>query len=197
MRHQRPDDLDWLAFCYVVDELPPDKAAEFENRLASDHAAREAVAEAVELTCAVNLTCAAADARDHGPTVAPSAVSAPRRPAGLVVRLAWSGIAASLCLVVVLAYQHDRANAPVADSRQNGVGGEPITKSDDRSERLAVLWSQTREELASVEFDDSAELPPLPAEDAADEDVYATNVSPSWMLAAVLAADGRSMPEEN
>ena len=45
--------LDWLAFCYVSGELDGDERTAFENRLADDQVAREAVARAVELTEAV------------------------------------------------------------------------------------------------------------------------------------------------
>ena len=212
MLHERPEDLDWLAFRYIADELSPDETVAFENRLASDQAAREAVAGVVDLTCAV----AVVDAEDHTLSRVPSLMPGARRRVGLVGRLAWTGIAASVCLVVVLAYQHYHAIAPVADSQQNSPGGEPITTSDGRSEQLAVLWSRTLEELASVEFadwavdlrgelDDSAELPLLSAEDEANQDVYVANAPPSWMLAAVCAADGglgagdhgNSGPEEN
>ena len=43
------DELDWLAFCYVADELDPDQRAAFNSRLAVDPAAQQAVADAVGL----------------------------------------------------------------------------------------------------------------------------------------------------
>jgi hypothetical protein len=49
LRSNDPDDLTWLAFCYVAGELGPAEAEAFEARLDHDQAAREAVAGAVEL----------------------------------------------------------------------------------------------------------------------------------------------------
>lgn len=45
-------ELFWLAFCYVAGELSDIDAEEFEVRLEADQAAREAVAQAVELAAA-------------------------------------------------------------------------------------------------------------------------------------------------
>jgi hypothetical protein len=42
------NELDWLAFCYVADELDAEARAKFEQRLAVDPAACEAVAAAIE-----------------------------------------------------------------------------------------------------------------------------------------------------
>ena len=41
------DDLQWLAFCYVADELDHDQRSAFESRLEIDQTARDAVASAV------------------------------------------------------------------------------------------------------------------------------------------------------
>src|SRR5947207_5663100 len=46
-------DLDWLAFQYVSGELTPAEAAAFEQTLAEDQAAREAVASVVQTADAV------------------------------------------------------------------------------------------------------------------------------------------------
>ena len=52
-RDQPSDDLDWLAFCYVTDELDAESRAAFEQRLATDVVACEAVADAVQLSSLV------------------------------------------------------------------------------------------------------------------------------------------------
>src|SRR5215211_3619404 len=44
-----PSDLRWTAFQYISGDLNPDQAADFESLLETNQAAREAVAEAVEL----------------------------------------------------------------------------------------------------------------------------------------------------
>ena len=49
-----PNDLDWLAFCYVADELDDAQTAEFEIRLESDQAARDAVVAAMHSATAID-----------------------------------------------------------------------------------------------------------------------------------------------
>lgn len=50
-------DLDWLAFCYIADELDAATKAEFELRLQTDVEACEAVASAVQLSSLVCEAC--------------------------------------------------------------------------------------------------------------------------------------------
>jgi hypothetical protein len=47
LRNRFNDELEWLAFCYVNDELRADEQAQFESRLLEDQTAREAVEVAV------------------------------------------------------------------------------------------------------------------------------------------------------
>ena len=54
-----PSSLDWLAFCYVADELEPEQRDSFEQRLLDDQQAREAVAEAVWQAQCLNTAIAA------------------------------------------------------------------------------------------------------------------------------------------
>ncbi len=46
----RENELDWLAFCYVADELDAETRTKFEQRLGVDPAACEAVAGAIEMS---------------------------------------------------------------------------------------------------------------------------------------------------
>jgi len=48
------DRLQWLAFCYVADELTTSQRADFESRLATDLEAQEALASVVDLSCNVH-----------------------------------------------------------------------------------------------------------------------------------------------
>ena len=48
------DHLQWLAFCYVADELTASQRADFESRLSTDLRAQEALASVVELSCGVH-----------------------------------------------------------------------------------------------------------------------------------------------
>ena len=79
--------------------------------------------------------------------------------------------------------------------------------SDGVPDELAIVWSQTCEELAAVQFDvwaadspdnrdESENWSPLPTEGDAEEDLYAANTPPSWMLAAVQAVGGRPVAED-
>ena len=54
MQSFETDDLDWLAFRYISNEMTGAEAESFEQRLADDQSAREAVARAVDLSQAVS-----------------------------------------------------------------------------------------------------------------------------------------------
>jgi len=221
MPHEKPDDLDWLAFCYIADELSRDEAGAFEARLADDQQAREAVARAVELTRAI---AAAGAERRKRPAPASRAAGVWRRMglAGRLGRLAWAAAAAAACLAAVSVYQHARDTSPVAGTRQEAPGEGAIETSGSRPGELAVVWSRMREELAALQLDGwAADLPEedeasddpalFPAEDRLlaegelSEDLLAANLPPSWMVAAVRAGSGgpgtedygNSIPEEN
>src|SRR5215210_2724211 len=86
-------DLPWLASRYVAGELAGDEAAAFERRLDADQGAREAVAEAVELTGAVALL--ASDVLAFGP-------GGRRRRDPIRQALGWMTAGAAACLATVL-----------------------------------------------------------------------------------------------
>ena len=58
----RSDDLDWLAFQYVAGELSPAETVAFEDRLACDRHACEAVARMMQTVDALAVAVPAADA---------------------------------------------------------------------------------------------------------------------------------------
>src|SRR5688572_21154917 len=94
--HPQDDKLNWSAFCYLTDELTPAEALDFEERLATDQAAREALAEAVQLTQAL-----AACARLEPTRVEPARIQPARRNEHrpIVARLA---LAAAACVALVV-----------------------------------------------------------------------------------------------
>lgn len=122
-----PSDLLLLAVRYIANELPDDERAAFESLLADDQSAREAVAEAVELTFAVS-----------------------RLPASsfeiLPMRRKWRGfspmrlglIAACLALAVGLALQYGQV------SGLKPVDG-PSVASPHPTDTVAIAWSGLRE----------------------------------------------------
>ncbi|MDY0166250.1 MAG: hypothetical protein RBS80_06875 [Thermoguttaceae bacterium] len=217
MQYDKPEDLDWLAFCYIAGELPEAEADAFETRMADDQEAREAVARAVGLA----LMLAGTDPKgQHSRTVSQAASA--RRHARIPRRVAWVAVAAAACLAGVWAYQSFQGPADQAGPPEQLADDGEATISDSPSQQLALLWSRTREELAILLHDhlvsDSAdndepfeEVAWFPTEDEADpdlltdDDTLAVNDPPTWMLAAVRAgfggaatgAYGPSNPQEN
>jgi hypothetical protein len=192
-------DLQWLAFCYIADELSADEAEVFEERLAADQEAREAVARAVELSQAV-----AALPRE---TVCPSPAASPWRR-----RLAWMTVgatAACLAFAVWLLNSHLTGPGPAPHDvpLANGPGVEELPVSvveDPAAGRLLALWSHSADVVNSV----LALRPSEPAETNAEfEPIEVAEVDnlavPGWMLAAVSTepvADPKipgSAPEDN
>lgn len=91
------DELDWLAFRYVAEELPADESDAFERLLADDQSARDAVSRAVQTTRAV----ASLDATDFEAAAHPAGVG--RATTQQV--WAWIGVgtvAVAVCLAVWL-----------------------------------------------------------------------------------------------
>lgn len=119
----RADELNWLAFRYVANELSGDERDAFELRLVEEQAAREAVAAAVELSQAVLL-------------VEESAVRPAPAPRSWRLAAAWMSLGACVCLAVVFAGRFfDR---DVESDRMAMFAAES-------PEELASLWSQTRQ----------------------------------------------------
>lgn len=170
--------LEWLAFCYVADELSPAERAAFEKRLVDDQAAREAVALAVELSLATELVFS-----EDATIVAAQKqlqVASPKR-GWWSVALACGGL---LALIVInkLAWQP----------------GENHTQSRD----LAIAWSETRAAYPTSAMVESREE----ATDEATETVTFVDDAllgpdgeialPTWMIAAVSEAQS-NMSETN
>jgi len=167
------NEIDWLAFCYAADELTEPEVAAFELRLADDQAAREALARAVELTQVV------ATAESLEPVVALRSQSS-----SWIKRLAWMAIGSAASLLVALVW----SNAG------SWFSGKSIAAADQS--RLAVAWSQMRQELAESDSDlwypkhlaagetASREEQPQSPSDPGDTDLL-DSAAPSWMTAAV------------
>jgi hypothetical protein len=160
------NELDWLAFCYAAGEMTPAEADVFEQRLADDQAAREALARAVELTEVV------ATAETLEPVLA-----AVLQHSSWTRRLSWMALGAAASLLVALLW--------------SGAGWWPAgaqSPSRDQTE-LAWIWTQMGQELAASESDlwypkhlaasDTAELAESGSDDA--QQIGA----PDWLTAAV------------
>ena len=170
---QNSQDLNWLAFCYVVDELSPADALSFEERLASDQAAREALAEAVLLTQALAAVPSDIEvSRKHDRT----------RHYAMQKPLGWIAIGAAACLALVV----------LADgwlAKPKGVR----TAANKSNESLALAWANS---TLAMEPEANAETDMLLAGlDDGDTAIDLDNpvVIPNWMLEAV-SAPGTALP---
>ena len=163
--------IEWTAFCYVAGELSDDEVVQFEEQLAHDQTAREALARAVGLTQAV----AAAESLP---------VALPQRPGRWTKRLSWMAIGAAAALLVAFVWS------------TSDLGTRNETAGIGNVRELAALWTQTRDELATdaedigIGFDDASD------DRRIDAEVASLPETPSWMMAAVVGiADTGSQSE--
>ena len=161
-----PDtELCWTALRYVCGELDADESGAFEQRLDQDQAAREAVAEAVELAGAV--------AR-----LKPSAVSilAPPRHAGVRSFSRWAALAAASVLVT-LVVRSVWISAGPGDARPSApsavaLAWSGVHEGEDETDSL-LAWLDTTPTPIDTHL-----AAPLDSPENAEAGV------PDWMLAA-------------
>jgi hypothetical protein len=187
-------ELDWLAFQYVAGEFTADESANFEQQLATDQSAREAVARAVELCESTAVA--------FGLSSVSSAASAKRnrlRPA----IFAACGIAAALAILVTLAGLTQRWLGMNSNGHQ-------IADRHGEVRELAMAWATARavpsETADVVEETDGGLSGDIPTVDssavelaAIDSDEVESIETPSWMLIAVagLSENGSSSVDQN
>jgi hypothetical protein len=174
---EHASELDWSAFCYAAGEMTEAEAAAFELRLADDQTAREALARAVELTQAV------ATAESLEPVVVVRS-----QPSGRdwnwSGRLGWMALGSAASLLVALFWS----------GAGSWLGSEPVAAGDQA--RLAVAWTQTRQELADSDSDlwypkhlsaseSAASDEQTESQSEPTESELLDSVAPSWMTAAV------------
>lgn len=167
-------DLDWLAFRYVSGEMPTDEAALFEQTLAEDQTARDAVASAVQLTDAV-----LALAPTHSQITQP--VPATRRNVWRE-RAAWMVAgAAAACVLFLVSW--DMGHTPR--------GSDMAISAEKAGEinRVAAVWSDTnlfaQADMDTADDDDDVAADPL-------HDVQV----PGWLLAAVCGDESAKEKQE-
>lgn len=181
------EQLDWLAFQYVADELSDAEAAEFEMRLEDDQPAREAVARAVHLTEATYLASES--------TALTTAATGKKNWQRAVLSMV---VGAAACFAAVAIYQswmgEDQSGIP-RTAAASGVSAE-----------LAIAWTQTvdEEDAPSEEqellneirsqLDEDQEQAPLAP---AIEQEEAENAPPSWMLAALRGLKDKDDPTDH
>jgi hypothetical protein len=184
-RQHAAADWDEWALRYVAAELTDEEQRWFEQRLAEDLTACQAVAHAVELTCAV----AVAERSSTPP-------SAKRRAHRKLYRspVAWLAVGLAASLLVAVGVWRLQPAAPESDA----VATEEASEDDPSAEDLAYAWWQARLEAMT---EDEAETP-VPAL-ASDEPPASSLLSPAeaalapdWMLSAVASAEEESMDED-
>ena len=197
MTMHEQDELRWLAFRYVADELSPDEQSAFEGQLTENQAAREAVAEAVAMAAAV-YQVAASDTGLRSPQRRPLASS--RRSVGGAVALLTTA-AAALMLLLAVQSRHSEMNAGRGiDSVQGGDLASSMPPGEYG--RLALVWSQSLAEPPSAEHDsEMLETKGDPMEDHVAVDDWANPAelpaAPSWMYAAVMGLQGQDVEKES
>jgi hypothetical protein len=176
--NETQDNLNWLAFRYVANELDPTESSEFELRLMTDQTAREAIAAAVGATTRMRLAL--------GDAVVVTAASQRTRWGRKSTRVAI--VAMGSCLTLLLAVALLRPSvSPTGIVSQSAVN-EP---TDSRAE-LAFAWAEVRYQLA--EFQPAANAVMADAMDPVaialrDSESEQSLVAPNWMLAALAKRD--------
>jgi anti-sigma-K factor RskA len=173
------DELTWRAFQYVAGELSATDADLFEERLADDQSAREAVAQAVAL---FHTVCAVEAAE---PAVALAGQGSRRAVA--VPAIVWRGalaVAAAILLAITLNLNLFNRSTPES---KNVAAVTPA---------LADAWSALRADFASDENASQSVAASAVLTDAelaiAEEDLAVSTDAPSWMTAAVLGLSGKA-----
>lgn len=166
-------DLHWLAFRYVCGELTGDESVAMEARLAHDQAAREAVAEAVELVGAVGL--AASSAR---PSILPM-------PPARTHRIGVWAIPAAAAACLALAFGLNSLGHRKADSGPLATASARMGSTTTRD--VALAWSGLRREEGIHPNDQ----PAWPAETSVIAELELSPLAeegesspPSWLVAA-------------
>jgi hypothetical protein len=181
MIQETPRDLEWLAFRYVAAELPDDERRWFEEVLAEDQAAREAVARAVELTISVDGSLRGPSVTSSPQHMAHPVTLPPRRPvrSAPLRRATWLPYAITACLLLTVAFL---ALRPAGNRRLP----TPAPDSTDSTSELAHVWSQARAELlpepgGELLLAEAKLSEPVANDDPDDKEL----VTPDWMFAAV------------
>jgi anti-sigma factor RsiW len=157
---EEPIELEWSAFRYIADELSPAEAAEFEQRLASDQNAREAVASAVQMAEAV------AALQPAPLALAPTVTG--QRPR----RAAWAAlvVAASCAVLLVGTFILGRVSS-------SGSPDAAALQANEGADQLLNLWAVSHDGLDVWADADEGDAP---IEAGSDEEFAV----PTWMLAA-------------
>ena len=195
MQDEHEDEVNWQAFRYVAGEMSEVEVERFEEQLALDQSAREAVATAAQLAQTVALT------ESQEPVTLRPALAA-RSEKRMLRAAVWMGLGAAACLAIVLSagwldFSKDAKIASPDDT-------PPPAMADDEATRLAMSWIETKDELADEanggqdpqnDLLNVTEDETIAAEMSGDEEIEVE--TPSWLLLAVREEQGEAAPKEN
>ncbi|MEW4527493.1 hypothetical protein [Maioricimonas sp. JC845] len=187
MTADRDDNLTWLAYQYVANELDVAGRQDFEARLADDQDARDALADVVLIHQALDIA-----PTETAGKVAPATNARPRptRPAGAASartspRFVIPAVTALALLVVVsLLMQPDPAENVAENGADSAAAPVAIAPGDngpaDDASSLIVLWHDLHADEELAEGDTAGFV---------DETAPATEAIPDWMFVALNASD--------
>lgn len=184
MTTDRDDNLTWLAYQYVANELDAAQRHDFETRLASDQAARDAVADVVLIHQALADTPAVTDTPERStstPLPTGSVDIVDRAPART-----WSGTvvavvtALSLLILAGVLIWNDPAGDRAFPVATNAVPqGMTAARTAEDASSLIVLWHDLHADQP---------LDPSEAHGLVDEPEPAADAIPDWMFVALNAS---------
>lgn len=159
---QHSDQLQWLAFCYVSEELTSEQRQEFESRLSTDLEAQEALASVVELGRSIYEVHEAATALEHGNAVCTLVRTTPRKTASSIARwrsLATVAAVVTMCFIGYGIFNKSNPLRPITASALIHPADSVDFHTDDlagqSSTTMASAWIQsldsTETEIAETE----------------------------------------------
>ncbi len=163
-------DLHWNAFLYVSGELSPEETSSFENLLADDQGARDAVIQAVELAEALAIAGA-------------GQVRSPRRRSGYRVLAGALTLAAAACVTLVIFPRFHPAPPTEPDASQVAQAWSGLRGGADPD------WVASIGDSHATEISDPAQAP--------DAEPSTERALPSWLLSATSAPRNEAPQEEN
>jgi len=156
-----PNDLDWLAFCYIADELVGTQRTDFEARLEIDELAQQAVVDAVQQAQVLYSSLKSTSFNDGREPAVPPFQSQP----GSFKKRSRALIALATAMLMLVAGWAWFTNA-------NTTALNAMAASD--SDRLAVVWIESLDVMIDELMDEES-----PIADLEDEE------SDHWMLLAL------------
>ena len=159
---QNDQELDWLAFCYLANELDDTERIRFESLLENDATAQQAVVEAMEQTQLIyaSLDQAPVPIVQRVSLAAPVAITYRRK----LTRVLLASVAALLLIVTGWDWYAGQHNAPIVDGDSDG---------------LASAWVETLVAMNDDSFDGLFE------EEVTADDFGTDYLSDDWMFVAL------------